>query len=388
MRRPGERVLSGLALAWGLAWWIGAGLFEIERFGSSEHAVALAVGWLALTTVLLLVIARALPFTMAARPAVGLVPALLLVALFDAAVMAARGGHLLAGLDALGWLAAVAAGVAALKVLERDDVMPRALLAAAHAALLWLALVLAAEESAWLVRAASTRESWRLASWLLVPSILTIALCRWRAPATWPFDRWRAVHVGVGAGVVVLVLVATALFANVVSDGDPAPLPYVPLLNPLDLTFAAIALAAVLWWREAGAAASTRLPETRVLAAAGAVAGVFWLTMSTVRTVHHFADVPFRADAIWQSGVVQAALAIVWTMTALAAMVLANRRDSRGAWIGGAVLLGAVVVKLFLVDLAQAGGVARIVSFIGVGLLLLVIGYLAPVPARRAGEAA
>jgi len=46
----------------------------------------------------------------------------------------------------------------------------------------------------------------------------------------------------------------------------------------------------------------------------------------------------------------------------------------------GAALLGAVVVKLFLVDLAGSGTVARIVSFVGVGALLLVIGYVAPVP--------
>jgi uncharacterized membrane protein len=44
------------------------------------------------------------------------------------------------------------------------------------------------------------------------------------------------------------------------------------------------------------------------------------------------------------------------------------------------------VVKLFLVDLGQAGGVERIVSFIGVGLLLLLIGYLAPVPPRTSEE--
>jgi len=47
------------------------------------------------------------------------------------------------------------------------------------------------------------------------------------------------------------------------------------------------------------------------------------------------------------------------------------------------VLLAVVVVKLFAVDLSRIGSVERIVSFIGVGLLLLAIGYLAPVPARK-----
>jgi uncharacterized membrane protein len=39
-----------------------------------------------------------------------------------------------------------------------------------------------------------------------------------------------------------------------------------------------------------------------------------------------------------------------------------------------------VVGKLFLVDLSNTGTVARIVSFVGVGVMLLVIGYAAPVP--------
>ena len=46
-----------------------------------------------------------------------------------------------------------------------------------------------------------------------------------------------------------------------------------------------------------------------------------------------------------------------------------------------------VVAKLFLVDLGNTGTLARVVSFLGVGLLLLVVGYFAPVPPRAAVEA-
>ncbi len=54
----------------------------------------------------------------------------------------------------------------------------------------------------------------------------------------------------------------------------------------------------------------------------------------------------------------------------------------RMLWIAGAALMGVVVIKLFLVDLSNVGGVERIVSFIGVGMLMLLIGYLSPVPPR------
>ena len=67
---------------------------------------------------------------------------------------------------------------------------------------------------------------------------------------------------------------------------------------------------------------------------------------------------------------------------ALASMLFATRRGYRALWITGAALMAVVVVKLFIVDLAKLGGVERIVSFIAVGVLMLVIGYVAPVPPR------
>ena len=50
----------------------------------------------------------------------------------------------------------------------------------------------------------------------------------------------------------------------------------------------------------------------------------------------------------------------------------------------GAALIALVVAKLFFIELGNQGGLARIVSFIGVGVLLLIVGYFAPLPPRRA----
>ena len=61
----------------------------------------------------------------------------------------------------------------------------------------------------------------------------------------------------------------------------------------------------------------------------------------------------------------------------------ALKLQARGLWIVGAALLGLVVVKLFTVDLADVGTIARIVSFLGVGAVLLVIGYFAPLPPTK-----
>lgn len=46
----------------------------------------------------------------------------------------------------------------------------------------------------------------------------------------------------------------------------------------------------------------------------------------------------------------------------------------------GAGLLGLTVLKLFVIDLSNRGGSERIVVFIAVGLLMLVVGWFAPLP--------
>jgi uncharacterized membrane protein len=61
-------------------------------------------------------------------------------------------------------------------------------------------------------------------------------------------------------------------------------------------------------------------------------------------------------------------------------MWTAHHRSWREVWKAGAVLIGIVVGKLFFIDLANHGSTGRIVAFLGVGLLMLGIGYVAPIP--------
>jgi uncharacterized membrane protein len=84
---------------------------------------------------------------------------------------------------------------------------------------------------------------------------------------------------------------------------------------------------------------------------------------------------------------VQAALSVFWSVLALGLMVFATRKANRSVWMVGAVLMGVVVAKLVFVDLSHLAGIERIVSFIGVGVLMLVIGYFSPVPPRKAEAA-
>jgi uncharacterized membrane protein len=106
-----------------------------------------------------------------------------------------------------------------------------------------------------------------------------------------------------------------------------------------------------------------------------------------VRGFHHYGGIPYHVDAWLGSPSVQTGIALLWTLTALLAMWFGARRRVRVPWFVGAALLAAVVLKLLLVDLSGTGTVTRIVSFIGVGILMLVIGYVAPLPAEEAKHA-
>lgn len=184
-----------------------------------------------------------------------------------------------------------------------------------------------------------------------------------------------------------LLLIPAILALAVSSSGRTAPLPYIPLLNPTDLVLL-LALTTLLLWRQA---VLTAHPQP-IRAASWLRPALFWavlgalglLVLSTVwlRVAHHFFGVPWNAYALYRSFIVQTGYAILWTLAALALMIGAHRRGQRPAWLSGAALLGLVVVKLILIDLSNRGGGERIVAFIGVGVLMLVVGYFAPLPPK------
>jgi uncharacterized membrane protein len=118
-----------------------------------------------------------------------------------------------------------------------------------------------------------------------------------------------------------------------------------------------------------------------------AILAFIWLNAALLRALHHVADVPFAVEPMLHSNLVETSISIFWTVIALTTMLLATRTRARVVWLTGAGLLGVVIAKLFLVDLSHVGTVERIISFVGVGLLMLIIGYFSPLPpAVQPGE--
>jgi uncharacterized membrane protein len=245
-----------------------------------------------------------------------------------------------------------------------------------HAGGALLLTLMVAAESALRLDALAPGGAWFHAAWGAVPAVaLWLAL---RPTARWPIGAAPQAYRQVAAPALAAVLGGWLFWAGVTSDGHSAPLTWLPLLNPLDVAML-LAVGALAAWSHSTTGAAGRDLRGAIGPVVGAAA--FWaLNTAALRAVHQLAGVPWQAGALFDSLVVQAVLSLLWTLTAMGLMVAGHRIVRRPPWLAGAGLLALVVVKLFFVDLAGQGTIERIVSFVGVGGLLLVIGYVAPVP--------
>jgi uncharacterized membrane protein len=300
-----------------------------------------------------------------------------------------------------GWALWIVAVAAHLDMLRRNDtdlaerpVSARAV-QAAHVGGVWLSMALIADLLWSLIdRAGLWGTAWAGLAFQVAAVGALIAVPRATGPSLrgdslvqrWPIAGHAADYGWIAGGGVALLVFAGAILTTALAGSNLTPLPYVPLLNPVDLTLAG-SLAALALWRRTMLAARPALPGTDALrgrAALAGSAGLAFLTVNTAwfRAAHHLLGIAWSPDALLGSEVVQTGLAILWTLIALAMMIVAQRRAERTPWLMGAGLLGVTVVKLLLVDLDAAGGGARIVTFIAVGVLMLVVGYAAPLPPR------
>jgi len=139
-----------------------------------------------------------------------------------------------------------------------------------------------------------------------------------------------------------------------------------PVLNALVPGLLVSALAALLCWR--------RLPDDRwcLRRACGAGAGVLafaWLTLAIRQARHGTSLVGPATEAELYT---YSAAWVVFGLALFAGGVGVGHSASRR---GGALVLGLVTPKVFLVDTARLAGLYRVISLIGLGLGLLVIAW-------------
>ena len=363
-----QRVWTRIALCWAGAWWFWSVGREIAEF-VTEGIRSAWLGMAAVSALAAVLVAKALAWRRFDSLALVLLPLMVVTLPFG----------LWAGsqLENYGWLAwPIAFAVQYAFLYDREDGYPR-LTGYLQIGTYWALAALVASEVHWLVGNV-TGGDWPLASAVVTASVLAMATGLARGKLPWPLERhWRS-YATVGIPVVASAAGVFILATSLSSSGSAAPLPYLPLLNPL--TIGAVVAGVAIWL---ALDIEARREDTRVIYPLLAVVSLVLLSMEVARGVHHYAGVPFTAAALAGSAIFQAGLSLVWGVAGLAGMVAGAIRDRREIWIGGAVVMGVVILKLFVVELGNVGTLSRVVSFLGVGLLLLVVGYFAPVPKGR-----
>ncbi|TQV61866.1 MAG: DUF2339 domain-containing protein [Halothiobacillaceae bacterium] len=379
--RPGMggiRMASPMLLLWGLAWWLLGGQADLARNLPGHDLIAAMLAYVALGAAAARLAAERYAWTALHHVPAGYLALLALLAFASSLIQphpAAHGG---------GWAWPLAFAVMAV-MLWWNDRRNWAFSAPGltHAGTLWLLALLVARELDWRIGMAigqdgMVRGSWSEIAWGLIPAVMLAWIGAWRR---WPVATHERAYRGLAGGGLALYLILWVVIVNLDSSGDPWPLPYLPLLNPLDVAIGLVLLVlarAGLAHRELRPA----MPARRLLPVAGGVL-FLWLNAILARSLHHYADLPLDLSAMVPSTLAQATFSIAWAITGLVLMVVATRIQRRALWMVAAALLAVVVVKLFLFDLSGRDTLERIASFVGVGLLLLLAGYLSPMPPGR-----
>lgn len=365
--------IASVLFFWGLLWWLFAFGNEIERDESATRYVAWWLVLFAATGLIAAELRRRHDWRDCRWPALA---AFALAPLFVALTTDAHAGPL-EHWSWAAWAFWFAASLRMLAALLADELTLARML---HVIFLWTVAVLLGVEFG----LAAERRLLAAPIWVALCGFAPIGALFWLTlkrlvPVRWPLGDEAEVHRYTLLVSLSFVMGCAALI-GLFDEGDPAPVRYFPLFNPLELAQLGYLLLLLLWFRqgerEGGAALS---PEFR--ARALAIAGVLLLTAITLRSVHFLGGVPWD-ESVQRSPLAQAALSITWTLAGIAAMLLGQRRGSRAVWFGGAALMGVVLVKLLLVDRQFMHDLPAIIGVLVVGVLLVAVGYFAPVPPR------
>jgi len=373
-----EAAAGRILTAWGVIWWFAGGLNEIGAHLQNTLVYNARLVFIALSCGVGHLIERRLTWSDLAWPSLLLIPAMTGYSLLG------NQHHPLANYAWLAW--PLSFGIAWALLYARDEELEDVARGWLHALALWLLAGLATWELGWQTWFfLSDKGSWFIISRGIVPAVLLALLVGLGRRIAWPLRRHEEIYLGLAALPLAAWSLAWALFAAFTQRGESWPFPWLPLINPLDLAIAAVLATVACWLLRLRRVPmlSCYVDSHRGLLQAGMAAACFiWLNSVLARVLHFWGGVPFNADAMIRSSLTQTSYTLFWSLLALCIMVVAVRRGLRSVWIAGAGLLGTVVLKLFLVDLASHGTVERIVSFVMAGLLMLVIGWFAPVPPR------
>ena len=352
---------------WGLIWWMALLAAEVEAFVPFGYKIDASVALAALTIALLGLVhhfmsATALRWTMA----LGFV-IVFLCGMFKVDAAA----HVFADYGFYAWIAyGILGGLGLFTLRDRDGLD----VGLGHSAWLfgWVFAI-----SSWLSSTADTQglaQAWVAAAAVLPSLALVTSLLFVPKIVGFPmknFDSWRP-----ATTLTSQIFVFLLWIFMLVQNGD-AGATWLPIINPVDLSLLGILGLFAVWLRSELVSKNSGSSYLSILF-------LFFVTISdiTLRSVHHFTDAPWSID-IWDSAAAQMSLTIVWSLFGMANWIIGSKRGNRGVWKVGVFFIFIVLAKLGLVDREHLSGLMGIGSFLGYGVLCLIVGFLAPAPPSK-----
>jgi len=111
-----------------------------------------------------------------------------------------------------------------------------------------------------------------------------------------------------------------------------------------------------------------------------------WANSIVLRCLSQTFDISWSTFNLWHNNIVQMTLSLLWMLSAVILIAIGHRYSLRKIWFCGQLMQMIVIIKLIFVDIREIDGLLRAFAFIGVALLMLLIGYFAPLPPKQNDE--
>ena len=376
--RSFEQVVATIALCLGIIWWFVATINELNAHIMGQHLFAATIAFAALSAISLILFSKKLSWQALGKSVFALLPFMALL-FFVVYVVNENDAHPTQGFSFLAIVFFLAVQYIFLFDQEKIIQTPNSILLNIwQVVTAWVIFGLIFWEISWQQAHLNLHGVAGLMIWFIALMVPVVALIGATRKKVWPFATYQQEFKN---WIPAPLFALSVIWFVAVCNKNPDNPQYIPLFNLLDLAQFAVVLvfayAAKYHFMDAVGFISTRVRVGFL-----GVMLFVWLNVVVLRAVSHYQHIPYYFDNLWDAAQVQMALSILWTLCALVIMNTSRKLYSRELWLIGASLLGLVILKLATKDWSDKDTLAGIISFMVVGIIILLIGYLSPIPAK------
>lgn len=191
----------------------------------------------------------------------------------------------------------------------------------------------------------------------------------------------------------IIIYIIYLLITGISMDGIIAHWPYLPLINPLEASVICALCMITIWLKLAINYPQFDRPNANLLNFKTSlpnsvlipliILSLLWTNSIIIRSLSQWLHINWSWYSLWQSKLTQATLSLIWTFIAVVLVTTGHRYLQRKTWFTGVIVQIVIVIKLMCVDSMELDGLLRAFAFIIIAILMLIIGYLAPLPPKN-----